>query len=169
MWKEPCAKFVPQSAVQVIPIDFDGRMLVMHRSPTVRSAPNVWSFPSGLHDIGETVIDCARRELYEEYGLQLLDSGIAGVYENIAGDSGPGAQYHWVITVVVGLVPDVRVAANKEPDKHDQMLFIQRGNLGVPEFLQEHPFHRSFHNWITSTRWRVQDVYEHLLRKSIRE
>jgi ADP-ribose pyrophosphatase YjhB (NUDIX family) len=44
--------------------DADGRVLLIRRSDNGR-----WAFPSGTMELGETVRDCAIRELREETGL----------------------------------------------------------------------------------------------------
>lgn len=118
-WHPNPSESIPRHVVQVIPVDKRGRMLVIHRSNRVRSACNVWSFPSELHEIGETCYNAARRALDEELGLQLKQIISLGVYENIAGDSSEQYQYHWVINLFAGLVDDLRDCVNKEPDKHD--------------------------------------------------
>lgn len=162
-WKLPA---IPQSAVQVLVIDRPGRLLVMHRSATVRSAPNVWSFPSGLHDIGEMQEDCARRELEEEYGLtDILGITRLGLYENIAGDANAAEQYHWNVSVFAALVPDVEAAVNREPDKHDRMEFVHAHAICDKEFYAEHPFHPSFERWIIPRSQRVFDMMRELAQK----
>lgn len=151
-WKPPPTKPVPLHVMQMIPFDYQERVLVMHRSSKVRSARNCWSFPSGLHDIGESYRLCAHRELNEEYGLVSKQIYPMGLYENIAGDSDAEEQYHWVITVVGALVDDVRVAVNKEPKKHDGMRtdLTLTEMLNVEKFLLEHTFHKSFSTYFSA-------------------
>jgi ADP-ribose pyrophosphatase YjhB (NUDIX family) len=163
-WKPP-GQSAPLHVVQMIPVDERGEFLVMHRSDKVRSAPSVWSFPSGLHDIGEDVATACRRELFEEYGLEMIDHELIGVYENIAGDDPAKEQYHWVHAVHAALVPDVRTAVNKEPDKHDEMQHLPFQRLLVQEFYQEYPFHPSFDAWARTRKTRammlraIMDLY----------
>jgi 8-oxo-dGTP diphosphatase len=152
-WKQPA---VPRHVIQMLVIDKDYRVLVMHRSNNVRSARNVWSTPSGEHDIGETVETCAFRELHEEYGLTGISSLLLQQYENIAGDEQP-PHYHWVISIYAVCVDDVRKAINREPDKHDEMKFVEMSELTEPSFFDQHKFHTSLHdilrhniaNWYT--------------------
>lgn len=137
----------PRCVVQVIPVDVKRRVLMLHRSNTVRSARNVWSFPSGLHDIGESIQECAKRELAEEFGVEVLQTQTIDVYENIAGDADAQEQEHWVIVLVAALVKDVDAIVNNEPDKHDQtkvldLLTEVDGSLHV-----KYPFHTSFARW----------------------
>ena len=100
-WKEPK---VPRHVVQFIFLDPKGRFMVMRRSNTVRSARNCWSFPSGMHEIGQTIGETIAREAEEEYGItEILQRIQLCTYENIAGDEG-GPQYHWVISLYAVLV-----------------------------------------------------------------
>lgn len=45
----------------------DGKILVLKRNGG--AAPGAWYTPGGVLDPGETPVDCARRELFEETGL----------------------------------------------------------------------------------------------------
>lgn len=131
-------------------VDKRFRLLLLHRSNNVRSAKNVWSLPTGLHDIGERIEACAARELHEEFGLDALPGHIKflGQYENIAGDPDPIAeQYHWVITTLGVLVEDASLFVNKEPDKHDEVKLVKVGELAMPDFFINFEFHPSFSTW----------------------
>lgn len=149
---DPHAKPRPMHVVQMIPFDSEERILMMHRSNNNRSARNVWSFPSGMHDIGETIRDCAVRELNEEYGLACQDMLHVGVYENIAGDADSEAQWHWVINLVAIKTPDVTKAINREPVKHD----IMKTDLHLSDlldaegFVAKYPFHPSFEKFFAT-------------------
>lgn len=115
----------------------------MHRSNEVRSAKNVWSIPTGEHELGETSFDCLCRELEEEYGLLPINGTLLDQYENIAGDDPSNEQYHWVLTVFAVEVADVTKAVNKEPEKHDIMEFTPIDYLIDPNFLDNYKFHDS--------------------------
>ena len=142
-WKQPA---VPRHVIQMLVIDPNEKLLLMHRSDKVRSARNVWSIPSGEHEIGETIKSCAFRELEEEYGLIGQNCVLADQYENIAGDEAP-PHYHWVISLYYVIVADVTQAINKEPEKHDVMKFVDIFSMSN-KFFDEHPFHPSLHNLI---------------------
>jgi 8-oxo-dGTP pyrophosphatase MutT (NUDIX family) len=149
---------VPQHVVMVIPFDLSERMLQMYRGPNVRSAPNVWSFPSGMHDFGETMEDCARREMLEEYNLAIERLQQVGTLENVPGDG-----YHWVITLFVGLVEDVEQAVNREPEKHPRMRFPPVSHLLQRDFYLEFPFNPSVSDYIKANRSRIVHLMTELV------
>ena len=140
-WKEPA---VPRHVIQMLIVDPNQRCLIMHRSNNVRSARNVWSIPTGEHEIGETIEQCAFRELEEEYGLIGNDITLLSQYENIAGDESP-PHYHWILSIYGIHADDVTKAVNKEPDKHDQMIFPRMRDIS-DEFFDTHRFHVSLHD-----------------------
>lgn len=133
---------IPTPCIQVIPVDFNGAVLVHHRSDKVRSAKNVWSFPTGIIEYGETMRDAARRELKEEF--ELIGGAVMhlGCYENILDD------FHWVLSVMGTVVPSVYDFKNMEPDKHDIVEAVHMTELMSSTFFKRYPFHQSFQNWI---------------------
>ena len=142
-WRAPNAAH-PIPVVQFIPMDLNGRMLVLTRSDTVRSARNCRSFPSGLHDIGTTQMEMIRIEAREELSLEVKAAELFGVYENIAGDDPSQTQFHWVISMFFALVYDVREFVNNEPDKHSNVTIECIDVLDDPMWYEEIPFHESF-------------------------
>jgi ADP-ribose pyrophosphatase YjhB (NUDIX family) len=144
-WKSPA---VPRHVLQMLVWDSFGRILLLHRSNTVSSARNIWSMPSGTHEIGETVGTCIRRELHEELHLNAKLITLLDQYENIAGDETP-PHYHWIISVYGVQVDNVTLAVNKEPERHDQMLFVPLHELDE-DFFDLHPFHLSLHSLISA-------------------
>lgn len=140
-WKTPA---VPRHVLQMLICDEDSRVLVMHRSNNVRSARNVWSIPTGEHEIGETIQNCLERELEEEYGLKAEGAMLLDQYENIAGDEAP-PHYHWVLSIYAVFVKNVTLAINKEPEKHDEMIFPYANEMNF-EFFDTHKFHPSLHD-----------------------
>jgi 8-oxo-dGTP diphosphatase len=46
----------------------DDKLLLTKRTEKI-SFPNAWVFPGGKLEIGETLIDCAIREIFEETGI----------------------------------------------------------------------------------------------------
>jgi ADP-ribose pyrophosphatase YjhB (NUDIX family) len=64
-------------AASAIVVDHDGRIL-LHR----RRDNDMWALPGGVMEIGESLADCAVREVREETGLRVEPTGIVGVYSD---------------------------------------------------------------------------------------
>ena len=57
--------------------DDEGRVLLHRRSDNER-----WALPGGAMDIGETIAQCAEREVQEETGLKVKAHRIVGIYSD---------------------------------------------------------------------------------------
>jgi ADP-ribose pyrophosphatase YjhB (NUDIX family) len=71
----PANSLVP--AASVVVVDDDGRIL-LHR----RTDNNRWALPGGVMELGESIADCARREVLEETALTVELLGIIGIYSD---------------------------------------------------------------------------------------
>ncbi len=66
----------PVTGVSIIPILEDGRIILVKRRDN-----ELWSFPGGFVDWGQTLTETVHRELAEETGLQVTSMGrLVGVY-----------------------------------------------------------------------------------------
>ena len=52
-------------------IEYKGKFLLVRRASKEENFPDLWAFPGGKVEIGETVVETIRREVYEETGLML--------------------------------------------------------------------------------------------------
>lgn len=115
--------------------------LAMHRSEKVRSARNVWSWPTGLVDAGETVAKSIVRELGEELKLTaLMDPVFVDKYENLGSHDDP---FHWLILVHAVPVASDAEFVNQEPDKHDKIEWHPLECLLDPVYWNEYTYHVS--------------------------
>lgn len=57
--------------------DDEGRIALVHRADN-----GLWALPGGGMDLGESIEDCAVREVKEETGLDVRVTGLVGVYTN---------------------------------------------------------------------------------------
>lgn len=85
-----------------------------------------WTCPGGSIDFGETLIDCAKREVLEEVGLVIHDPQLISISDNLSEQ----AQY-----VTVGFLAESfeGILENKEPEKIDMWNWFDIENL--PENL----------------------------------
>ena len=49
-----------------------------------------WSFPGGVSDQGEAVLDCLKREIFEESGINIEAKNLIGVYQRLQPKPGYG-------------------------------------------------------------------------------
>jgi ADP-ribose pyrophosphatase YjhB (NUDIX family) len=63
----------PAAAVALF--DLDGKILLLRRKDNDK-----WTMPGGTLDFGESLTDCAVREVREETGLQIRITGLIGTY-----------------------------------------------------------------------------------------
>lgn len=71
-----------------------------------------WSVPGGHLEFGETIEDCAKREVYEETGLVITDVTVAGITNDIFSEEEKHYITIWVISRWKEGEPQI-----KEPDK----------------------------------------------------
>jgi 8-oxo-dGTP pyrophosphatase MutT (NUDIX family) len=64
----------------VLLVDRQGRILMQQRDSKARTSANQWSFPGGSIEPGETPVEAARRELWEETGLRVGELAPYGVF-----------------------------------------------------------------------------------------
>jgi 8-oxo-dGTP pyrophosphatase MutT (NUDIX family) len=74
---------------RAVVVDADGRLLLIHRSDNGH-----WAMPAGAMELGESIADCAVREVWEETGLRALaitpfalHTGPAYTVTNMYGDT----------------------------------------------------------------------------------
>jgi len=60
-----------------------------------------WGFPGGSLELGETVTDCAERELLEETGVEASSIGVLTAYDYIGRDGGNRVRFHYTLICVV--------------------------------------------------------------------
>jgi len=72
--------------------DSTERLLLARRGPTARNEVGAWEFPGGMVNFGETLCDAIRRELREEYGIEVHVTGLLGLFDHML----PDEHQHWV-------------------------------------------------------------------------
>jgi 8-oxo-dGTP diphosphatase len=76
-----------------------GRVLLAQRS--VPPSVGKWGFPGGMQELGETVRDCARRELLEETGIRARPIEELSVLDMIRHDDAQRVMTHFTLICVL--------------------------------------------------------------------
>lgn len=116
-----------------------GDRLLLGRRISAQSGHS-WQFPGGHLEFGETVEDCAKREVEEEAGIKIRNIVPSGFTNDVFID----ADRHYV-TLFVSSEYDSGEPTVMEPDKCEQWRWFQWGHLPEPlftpirNFLKQHP------------------------------
>jgi ADP-ribose pyrophosphatase YjhB (NUDIX family) len=84
----------PWVGIGVIAFDED-RVLLVRRGKPPREGQ--WSLPGGAQHVGERAEACARRELFEETGIEVGPLELAAVIDGINRDADGAVRFHYTI------------------------------------------------------------------------
>ena len=117
----------PYIGVAVIVVR-DGRVLLGKRRNS--HGAGTWQFPGGHLEYGESIEACARRELFEETGLSIVNLRMGPFTNDVFEDE----KKHYVTLFVVAdqTTGDARV---KEPDKCESWGWYRWSEMPQPHFL----------------------------------
>jgi mutator protein MutT len=105
-----------------------GQVFLSRRGPKAGNERGLWEFPGGAVEFGETLANALRREVFEEYGIEIEVGALLDVVDHIL----PHEGQHWVsptyICRVVSGEPVIR-----EPEKCSEIGWFEVGE--VPEAL----------------------------------
>ena len=78
--------------VGAIITDNQGRLFLARRGPESKNERGLWEFPGGSVEFGETMADALRREMREEFGIEIAVGKLLDVVDHILKEEGQ----HWV-------------------------------------------------------------------------
>jgi 8-oxo-dGTP diphosphatase len=102
---------VPRVGVGAITIK-DGKILLVKRG--IEPSKELWAIPGGTLKLGETLQECAAREILEETGIKIKVGDCIYVFDFIERDDEKKIKFHFVIVDFAGeyVTVDSRAADN---------------------------------------------------------
>ena len=93
-------------------LDPQGRLFLSRRGPQAKNERGLWEFPGGAVEFGETLAQALKREMFEEYGIQIEVGDLLDVFDHIL----PEESQHWISpTFICRIVSEAPVI--REPGK----------------------------------------------------
>jgi ADP-ribose pyrophosphatase YjhB (NUDIX family) len=77
------------------------KLLLAQRAKGPSTAVGRWGFPGGAHEVGETVLAAAARELKEETGIDAEPKRVIDAFDVIGKDADGRYRAHFVLVCVV--------------------------------------------------------------------
>lgn len=136
----------PQVGVAVIVVKNSKVLLGKRRNS---HGSGTWQFPGGHLEFGETIEDCAKRELFEETGLTIRNIR-SGPYTN---DIFKTERKHYITLFVIAEY-NSGVLTLKEPHKCEKWEWFSWSHLPEPKFLPIHNLikqHFNLNSWLSKT------------------
>ncbi len=78
--------------VGAILVDDYGRVFLARRGPRAKNERGLWEFPGGSVEFGEKLADALKREMREEYGIEIEVGDLLDVADHILLEE----RQHWV-------------------------------------------------------------------------
>ncbi len=105
-----------------------GQVFLARRGPKARNETGLWEFPGGSVEFGETLAGALRREMREEFGIEIEIGELLDVVDHILLEEGQ----HWVSPTYLCRITsgDPRIL---EPEKCSQIGWFRLND--VPEQL----------------------------------
>lgn len=105
-----------------------GEVLLGKRSLKTRNEQGKWEAPGGAVDFNESRDVAIRREIQEEFGVDIDITGLLHVSDEILKDQGQ----HWVATTYLAKIKDNQTPKIMEPEKCDEIGWFALDKLPSP-------------------------------------
>ncbi len=94
--------------VGAVIVDPKGRLFLAQRGPEAQNERGLWEFPGGAVEFGERLAEALRREMREEFGIEIAVGDLLDVVDHVL----PLERQHWVsptyICTIVSGAPTIR-------------------------------------------------------------
>jgi 8-oxo-dGTP diphosphatase len=114
----------------------DGALFLAQRGPLAKNERELWEFPGGTVEFGERLADALKREMREEFGIEIEVGELLDVVDHILAEE----KQHWVsptfLCRITSGTPQIREAGKcsaidwfAPPDMPSGLTRITRENL----------------------------------------
>jgi len=128
----------PKTGCSVL-VHKNGKVLLIKRGKDPYKG--YWSLPGGSHEAGETLEECARRELLEETGLHAPRLDFAKVRDRMGRDESGQLTHHYVLATFTTTLFEGIATAGDDADDVGWFTVEEIDALattpGTPSFIQE--------------------------------
>ncbi len=100
-------------SVGALIVNEKGEIFLTKRGERATNERGTWEIPGGKVQFGETLQDAARREMKEEYGVDLILTYQFPAQDHLI----PAEQQHWVPTSFIARITQGQTPTILEPDK----------------------------------------------------
>lgn len=119
----------PRVGVAVLIINSDNQLLLGKRKKSI--GVDNWGTPGGHLELGESLEECAIREVFEETGLQITNPKFLAITNDYFAIN----SKHYISIFMVAAFPSNQVVKNCEPDKTEAWHWFNVNNLPQGLFL----------------------------------
>lgn len=103
-------------------------LLLCKRSQQCKNERGCWEVPGGAVEFGEKLTDAIKREMKEEYGVEIEILKQFPAADHMI----PEEKQHWVPTTFLAKLQQNQIPKILEPDKCDEIGFFPLHNLPSP-------------------------------------